>query len=161
MARLETDVLDVLRKRYAKPEIPPCCVCGAALSIQACGGGRPTVWACSGRVEDVDGKLRFADGRRPADEHYSRSRYEDYARGGDADVLALCDEVERLRAMLDTAAERDRALCAEVDDLRAALAPFAAVYRADMGDEFDDDELLSPEIEARHWKRAAALKGGG
>lgn len=49
------------------------------------------------------------------------------------------------------------ALRAETERLRDVLAPFAAVYRADLGDDFDDDELLSPEIEARHLKRAAAL----
>jgi hypothetical protein len=77
--------------RYTADPVPPCRVCGGELSIQACGGGMPTVWGCSG-LEDDPGKpgfVRYIEGRRCADEHYARSKWTQYQRG-DSDVLELC-----------------------------------------------------------------------
>jgi len=85
-----------LRKRYTPPEIPKCSVCGGELSIQRCGGGEPTVYACDGYEADHEnpGMVRRAAGRDIADKHYEESRYIDWIKGGDSDVLALLDELE-------------------------------------------------------------------
>jgi len=69
----DEELLTLLERDHTTTEIPPCRVCGGSLSIQAIGGGRPTVWACSG--QDESGK--YLPGRRAADEHYSESRFED------------------------------------------------------------------------------------
>ena len=92
-APLTDEQIARLRQRYTPPAIPPCRVCGGPLSIGAVGGGQPTVWACSGQEADPDhpGRLRRQLGRGVADEHYSRSRWEDRSQGGDSDVIALLD----------------------------------------------------------------------
>lgn len=81
------EIIATLRKRYSEPVIPPCSVCGKEMSIQRCGGGSPTIWACDG----LD-----AEGRRLADDHYERSRWTDYRAGGDADVITLLEAYEAL-----------------------------------------------------------------
>lgn len=92
--------------RKYRPAAPPlCCVCGGELSIQSAGGGEPTIWACSGMVGG-----RFVEGRRPADDHYSRSSWVDYGRGGDEDVIELLRECDEWRAKAERAAE----ICDEV-----------------------------------------------
>lgn len=98
-----------LRERYAAPEIPKCRVCGGELTVQRAGGG-PTIWGCTGMVDDPTGERNwiYAEGRSCADEHYERSRWSDYRQGGDADVIEL---IERLEA-----AERER------DELRTEQA---------------------------------------
>ncbi len=86
-AELEAELV----KRYAPTRIPPCRVCGGALSMQRCGGGQPTVWACSGwqpDPSDPDGRIR-SPGRSAADEHYRKSVFEDTRQGGDSAVLEL------------------------------------------------------------------------
>lgn len=86
-----------LRKRYTPPEIPKCSICGGELSIQRCGGGgEPTVYACDGYEADPEnaGMVRRAAGRGIADKHYEESRYIDWKKGGDSDVVALLDELE-------------------------------------------------------------------
>lgn len=98
-----------LRGRYSEPVIPKCSVCGAELTVQRAGGG-PTIWGCTGMIDDPTGERNwvYAEGRECADEHYERSRWSDYRQGGDADVIELIDALE--------AAERER------DDLKQRLA---------------------------------------
>lgn len=97
-----------LRERYAAPEIPKCRVCGGELTVQRTGGG-PTIWGCTGMVDDPTGERNwiYAEGRSCADEHYERSRWSDYRQGGDAEVIELIDALE--------SAERER------DELRKTL----------------------------------------
>ena len=83
----DEDLALVLTKHYEPSVIPPCCVCGGPLSCERCGGGEPTVYACSGVAE---GPLyRYKEGRHPADEHYVKSRFVDRRQGGDATVMEL------------------------------------------------------------------------
>lgn len=97
----DLDVLDVLlrelEERYTRPEIPPCSVCGGELTMAASGPG-PAVFACSGMEADPDNpdRVRYKEGRSPADDHYSESRIEVHDLG-DSRVLALIEEVRRLR----------------------------------------------------------------
>lgn len=93
----DSDLCEILLERYKPPTIPPCRVCGGALSIQSCGGGHPTAWACSGIEDDPERskKHRYKVGRKPADEHYSRSRFEDLRQGGDDHVLELIARFSR------------------------------------------------------------------
>ena len=88
----DDDLVWLLRRRNAPTDIPPCRVCGAALSMQACGGGKPTAYACSGTDENG----RYLPGRSPADEHYVRSEFED-RRHANPDVLELVERFDRLR----------------------------------------------------------------
>ena len=74
-----------LRRSYGPVKVPACRVCGGELSIQGMGGGKPTVYACSGQNEDMS----WQEGRKPADEHYSQSHWEDRRQGGDYRVLEL------------------------------------------------------------------------
>jgi hypothetical protein len=66
-------------------------VCGGELSMQACGGGEPTRWACDGQEDDPEhpGRLRWKAGRELVDEHYVRSEFIDRRRGGDELVMDL------------------------------------------------------------------------
>lgn len=82
--------LKALRARYTAGPVPRCRVCGGELSLQACGGGEPSVWACAARTP----------GRTPADEHYCRSEFVQ-RRTGDSDVITAIDELERSRAEVD------------------------------------------------------------
>lgn len=81
--------VNALRERYTAEPVPPCAVCGAPLSLQACGGGEPSVWACDARAPE----------RRPADEHYCRSEFVQ-RRTGDPDVVAACDAIVAMREKL-------------------------------------------------------------
>lgn len=96
MSNIDKQTLAELRKRYTPPEIPKCSICGGELSIQRCGGGEPTVYACDGYEADPEnpGMVRRAAGRDIADKHYEESRYIDWKKGGDSDVVALLDELE-------------------------------------------------------------------
>lgn len=96
MINIDKQTREELRKRYTPPEIPKCSICGAELSIQRCGGGEPTVYACDGYEADPEnpGMVRRAAGRDIADKHYEESRYIDWKKGGDSDVVALLDELE-------------------------------------------------------------------
>lgn len=77
-----------LRDRYEPPTIPPCRLCGAPLTIEQAGGGQPTVYACMRRdIADHDERM----------EHYSRSEWLDYKRGGDPEVMELLRRHEELR----------------------------------------------------------------
>lgn len=96
MSNIDKQTREELRKRYTPPEIPKCKICGSELSIQRCGGGEPTVYACDGYEADPEnpGMVRRAAGRDIADKHYEESRYIDWKKGGDSDVVALLDELE-------------------------------------------------------------------
>lgn len=95
---VDGDVLEELHIRYAEPKIPKCRICGGALSVQRAGGGGPTIWACSGMIDDPTGERNwiYAEGRSCADKHYERSRWTDYRRGGDSDVIDLIDAYQAL-----------------------------------------------------------------
>lgn len=93
----DEDLVEVILDRYAPSEVPPCRVCGRPLTISSIGGGEPTRWGCSGLIPDPDnpgtpdksGKMIWAEGRTVADEHYSKSIWEDRRRGGDEVVIEL------------------------------------------------------------------------
>ncbi|MBJ9162342.1 ead/Ea22-like family protein [Citrobacter farmeri] len=115
MSNINKQTLAELRKRYTPPEIPKCSICGGELSIQRCGGGEPTVYACDGYEADPEnpGMVRRAAGRDIADKHYEESRYIDWKKGGDSDVVALLDELE---AAEHTAAVDHEAACSLVEE---------------------------------------------
>ncbi len=81
-------LLNELRERYAPSVIPPCRICGGKLSCERVGGGSPTVYACSGHVED---SMAYQSGRSCADKHYRDSEFIDYRHGGDSLVIELID----------------------------------------------------------------------
>lgn len=69
-------IIRSLRDRYTAEDVPPCRVCCRPLSVQAMGGGAPTIWACVGS-------------------HYDKSIFEQ-RRTGDGLVLELLKRFERL-----------------------------------------------------------------
>lgn len=81
--------IERLREYHTPTEIPPCRICGRPLTIQAIGGGKPTVWGCS----EWDENGERVPGRRCADQHYGDSKFEDH-KHSDSDVRALLDLVE-------------------------------------------------------------------
>lgn len=97
------DLVWLLERRYASVVVPPCRVCGRSLSVASFGGGRPTLWACSGLAEAGEHTSHagspYRVGRAPADEHYSASIFEDRSQGGDAYVLEVCRRLREVRAM--------------------------------------------------------------
>ncbi len=97
---LSSEIIDDLRNRYGEPEIPKCNICGGELSVQRAGGGSATIWACSGMIDDPTGERNwvYAKGRSMADDHYTRSRWTDYRRGGDSDVIDLINAYQALAA---------------------------------------------------------------
>lgn len=105
-------LLRELEERYSRPEIPPCSVCGDELTMAASGPG-PAVFACSGMEADPDNpdRVRYKEGRSVADDHYSKSRIE-VPNLGDSRVLALIEEVRRLRS-----APEDAPTVSDVEDV--------------------------------------------
>jgi hypothetical protein len=97
----DADLISVLVEDYQRDEPPPCRVCGGKLGIASAGGGSATVWACGGTEDDPNkpGRLRWQEGRKPADDHYADSHWTQY-RPGDRHVLEL---IERYRKALDAA----------------------------------------------------------
>lgn len=89
-AMSDTDLVALLRHQYTGDPVPPCRVCGAALSIASMGGGQATIYVCTGQEDDPGepGKLRQKPGRGLADDHYSKSQWTRY-KEGDAYVLEL------------------------------------------------------------------------
>lgn len=81
-------VARLLVGRYTAEDVPPCRICGGPLSIQAIGGGGPTIYACSGQYEDAEHGRKYREGRSVADEHYNASQWRMY-RHGDQDVLRV------------------------------------------------------------------------
>lgn len=100
-----TPLIERLKERYKPSVIPPCRVCGEKLSIQSCGGGKPTVWGCGMWKDDPDkpGEYRKKEGRTCADDHYAKSIFEDLRRGGDGDVMELIAQHDALYAALEKA----------------------------------------------------------
>ena len=87
----DDEIVSVARRlvgRYTAEVVPPCRICGGQLSIQAIGGGGPTIYACSGQYEDAEQGRKYREGRSVADEHYSASQWRMY-RHGDQDVLRV------------------------------------------------------------------------
>jgi hypothetical protein len=85
----DKEIVAALVKRYRASVIPKCRVCGTELSVQRCGGGQPTIWACSHYEDDPDkpGHCRPKSDRSIADEHFEQSEYTDYRQGGDDVVI--------------------------------------------------------------------------
>jgi hypothetical protein len=81
----------LLHRRYDAPVIPPCHICGGKLSVQRCGGGEPTVYACDGR----ESTFNWQPGRNLVDEHYRNSHFEDRRQGGDEHVIELLTRYEK------------------------------------------------------------------
>ena len=81
---------------FTPDPVPPCRICGAALSLEKCGGSEPSEWACSPYEHDEAGRLQFKAGRRFCDDHYDRSFFRQY-RTGDEHGLEL---VRRFRLLL-------------------------------------------------------------
>lgn len=97
---LSPEIIEDLRNRYGEPEIPKCSICGGELSVQRAGGGSATIWACSGMIDDPTGERNwiYAEGRSMADDHYERSRWTDYRRGCDSEVIDLINAYQTLAA---------------------------------------------------------------
>lgn len=83
----DSELIAELTKRYVPTKVPPCRVCGAELSITACGGGKPTQYACS--TQSIATGIDW--------EHYQNSEWEDRRQGGDVDVMEL---IARYRAKM-------------------------------------------------------------
>lgn len=86
----DDELVSMLMYRYQPSKIPPCCVCGKEMDCVGAGRG-PTVYACTGQIPDPKnpGRWIWDPERQPADEHYSRSRFEDHRQGGDDQVIHL------------------------------------------------------------------------
>ena len=100
----DDETLAAIKDRYTAEPVPPCRVCGESLSLAAIGGGRPNIWVCAGQEDDPGrpGYVRYKAGRSCVDDHYSRSEFQQ-CQLGDADVLALVDEVARLKRGIEFA----------------------------------------------------------
>jgi hypothetical protein len=100
----DAEIVTALVKRYRPTVIPPCRVCGGALSPQCLGDG-PSIWACSHYEDDPDkpGYVRPKTGRSIADEHYDKSEFIDYRQGGDDIVI---EAIRRWRPDLAVGEER-------------------------------------------------------
>jgi hypothetical protein len=91
----DAELVAELTKAYAPSVIPPCRICGGALSLGASGGGLPSYWSCSPEEEDPDrpGQRRTKPGRGERETHpeghYARSQYIDRRQGGDARVMGM------------------------------------------------------------------------
>lgn len=102
-------LLEVLVDRYAPTVVPPCRVCGDALTITSIGGGRATEWACGHLEPDPDAvaggpdlRVKAGRGTGSADDnrHYERSRFVDY-RHEDADVIELIRRFKEHQTRID------------------------------------------------------------
>lgn len=92
--------------RYTPETIPPCRICGGRLSMQAAGRG-PTIYACSGKYEDENGRTQYREGRSLIDEHYNNSRWEQY-RHGDRLVMKLVGQLLADRGLAMPQVQKDR-----------------------------------------------------
>ena len=92
-------LLEAIESSYYPAEIPSCHICGGKLSIASIGGG-PTIWACTPTEDDVDenGKWVFKPGRSVVDDHYSKSRWQQY-RHGDSRVMELVKRFKELKGI--------------------------------------------------------------
>ena len=131
MSNIDKQTREELRKRYTPPEIPKCKICGSELSIQRCGGGEPTVYACDGYEADPEnpGMVRRASGRDIADKHYEESRYIDWKKGGDSDVVALLDELEESERLRLKFQEANCELCQKLEAAEKRIADLKEAFR--------------------------------
>lgn len=118
-------VIRTLRYRYTAEPVPPCRVCGEDLTVQACGGGEPTVWACT------------ANG---IGDHYDRSMFVQ-RKTGDSLVLELLSRIEVERQEIDVLKEecellrRDRVILADaIHVARGALLGIGTDYAKGVAD---------------------------
>ena len=79
-----------LERGYATQTIPPCRICGGALSIGQIGGGLPTVYYCMAMAAAPQ------NGREKDWQHYGDSKWVEPRQTGDLRVLEL---VRRFRAV--------------------------------------------------------------
>lgn len=86
-----TELIAILRERYAEPAAPTCHICGAEMTIQAISSIR-IAYGCTGATYDDSG-CHYAPGRNIADDHYADSRVT-VANSADPDVLALVEALE-------------------------------------------------------------------
>jgi hypothetical protein len=92
----DAELVDLLLNRFTEQVVPPCRICGSALSVASSGGGEATKWACSGMTDDPD-KVVYLAGRKCGDDHYARSYFLQHQTGDDR-VLEL---VKRFRALAE------------------------------------------------------------
>lgn len=153
MSNIDKQTREELRKRYTPPEIPKCKICGSELSIQRCGGGEPTVYACDGYEADPEnpGMVRRAAGRDIADKHYEESRYIDWKKGGDSDVVALLDELEA----------KDKALSAQDNHINQQADRIESLEKknGELGRALGAAEKRIAELEAGHNNLREAMAG--
>ncbi|MFI5297739.1 MAG: hypothetical protein ACHREM_06525 [Polyangiales bacterium] len=124
------ELLTVLRERYEPTVVPPCSVCGGALSMQRIGAGEPTVWACSPQEDDPDrpGHLRLKTTRNAVDDHYDKSRFVDRRQGGDSEVMEAVDRMLKRQKPLGEAARVKVTLDAAIEARKAEIVKgFGAV----------------------------------
>ena len=95
----DEDLMRKLRESYERPKIPPCHICGAELSLHGFGSG-PSVYYCDGKNEDGT----YKDGRKPIDQYFSQSRYEQY-RHGDSRVFELMRRYQALKQKIESGAQ--------------------------------------------------------
>ena len=105
-------IVKALRNKYTAEPVPPCRVCGAELTAQACGGGRQTVWACRS--------------------HYDRSTFEQ--RTGDRLVLELLSRIDVIKEEVGLL-KRDREILADaIHVARGALLGIGTDYANGVAD---------------------------
>jgi hypothetical protein len=97
----EDMLLQELLSRYEATKIPPCRICGGKLSVQRCGGGEPTVYACSPNMYDEKDNPILKPGRNGSvDKHYRDSEFIDYKHGGDSLVIELIDRYRKTKSLM-------------------------------------------------------------
>jgi len=114
----DADLVAELVARYAPSAIPPCPVCGGALSLESTGGGEPDRWACSIWEPDPvrEGHNRIKAGRGETGRsgefgvsgHYARSQYIDQRHGGDAQVMDLLRRFKAVEEAHEGLRQRER-----------------------------------------------------
>lgn len=88
MTAVDEQLLQELTRRYQPTVLPACPRCGGPLEVVACGGGRPTRYACSTQTKTM----------LPADwNHYEASQWEDRRQGGDEGVMQLIAAYRAMR----------------------------------------------------------------
>jgi hypothetical protein len=93
--------IDSIRKRYTPDVVPACRICGSPLT-RITHTTAAVLWGCD--PSGVGGGNCPLLGREWSDKHYEQSQFHQFNEG-DPDVLSLCDEVEKLRALLAEALE--------------------------------------------------------
>lgn len=104
------ELASLLVQRYTGEPVPPCRICGGALSIASAGGGNATRYACDMMEIDPDRPafLRRKEGRFAADEHYSQSGWTQF-NPGDRNVLDFVRMTLESKGLKMPEANKDRA----------------------------------------------------